>query len=64
MSSNNTIGDKSFVLKLVLMAVPPVIVVFVGTEVLGLSRIHAVQGEPLIRVDYGKYMSGCADFVI
>ncbi len=24
----------------------------------------AVQGEPLIRVDYGKYMSGCADFVI
>ena len=40
MSSNNTIGDKPFVLKLVLMAVPPVIVAFVGTEVLGLSRIH------------------------
>lgn len=27
-------------------------------------RSQTVSGEPLIRVDYGKYISGCRDFIL
>lgn len=25
---------------------------------------QTVSGEPLLRVDYGKYLSGCSDFIL